>query len=197
MQLSYLEAVWSFCILFLWFASWIWPKAQSRANNALLLKQELWVLNPMPHELWDVPVQLVVRATTPGPVWAFTLFPSVLLLGAFPGLAVSSPARPGTAESAALTCWTLQGPVPGAQRAGSLSVCTRPLPFLVLGTLAASVSLDSQLHLLISESLWTLPEHLLLAPRPGNSLQAVIWDNRRAHLICFQTLSFVVWCPVS
>lgn len=40
MQLSCLKTVWSSCVLSLWFARWIWHRAQARANYAPLLRQE-------------------------------------------------------------------------------------------------------------------------------------------------------------
>ena len=38
------------------------------------------------------------------------------------------------------------------------------------------------------------PQSLPPATQPGDSLKAIIWDNSRAHLICF--LSFKDYCPL-
>lgn len=85
MQLSFLETVWYFCDLLLWFASCIWHTAQSRANHAPHLRQErpeYSTQGPMNCETFH-PAGRKSPYSWPGA--SISPFPLILLLASFPG----------------------------------------------------------------------------------------------------------------
>ena len=155
----------------------------------------LWGLNSMPHDLWDFQAWLVERATVLGPGWASAMFPLTLCL-APPWLwLVSSHPGPATADCCTEICWRCQETHIRNPDLRCLFLCSSPTSSLgpVNSSCFGPPGLSApSLHLTV---LWVLPG--LLSWHSAWALAKVAsWGSHTAALICFQTLSFVVWCPV-
>lgn len=178
MKLSYLKTIWSSMSYFYNFLGgsgtglslgWFCPTTEAETP---------WGLNPVPHQLWHFPVQLVGRTAIPGPVWASAMFPLILLQLLPRAWLVSSHPCPGTVE---LLQWGLpntSGHLYQEPRSLVVSLgAVLPSAFSVLWTPASLVSLDSPLHLFISKS-----SEICLSFSPCTTARALAKGSRQRQL---------------
>lgn len=102
MKLSYLKTIWSSMSCFYNFLGGCGTGLSLGSFCPTTEAETPWGLNPVPHQLWHFPVQLVGRTAIPGPVWASAMFPLILLQLLPRAWLVSSHPCPGTVEFAAV-----------------------------------------------------------------------------------------------
>lgn len=150
------------------------------ASYSPIPSQDYWIVYPVFHELWSVAIWLVGLCI---------LFVSCEHWGLFPLSFLMVHSLKLFPHTDVLICWILGKDI---CKFPDIIVHFSPPWNSVLWMLATHVYLDFRLQLLNFRngwgSAWVFPFCII----SGNSLKVANWGNRRAHLICFPSLTITV-----